>query len=178
MMASPRYNVVFLCTHNSARSIMAECLLNHLGRATFRAYSAGSHPSGQINPDVLHLLRRNGFDTSHLASKSWNDFASPSDIELDFVFTLCDKAAGETCPVWPGQPMTAHWPFPDPDDFQGTEAERRAFIADLMGQIRKRIGIFASLPIASLDRLSLQRKLDEIGETRTREPGSSIGRTK
>jgi len=170
-MSSPRYNVLFLCTHNSARSIMAECLLNHLGAETFRGFSAGSHPSGNINPDVLHLLQRNGFDTSRLYSRSWNAFASPSNIDLDFVFTLCDKAAGETCPVWPSQPITAHWPFPDPDDFEGTAAERSAFIADLMGQIRKRIGIFTSLPIASLDRMSLQRKLDDIGKARTSEPG-------
>jgi protein-tyrosine-phosphatase len=169
MMPTPRYNVLFLCTHNSARSIMAECMLNQEGGETFRAYSAGSHPAGSLNPDVVALLARSGIDMETLYSKSWDEFASPSGIRLDFVFTLCDRAAGETCPVWPGQPMTAHWPFPDPAAFEGTEAARRAFVADLLAQIRRRIGIFVNLPIASLDRLSLQRKLDALGEDRETE---------
>lgn len=169
-MSSPRYNVLFLCTHNSARSIMAECLMNQLGAGTFRGFSAGSDPRGEINPDVLQLLQNNGFDTSRLASKSWDAFSGPSGVTFDFVVTLCDDAADETCPIWPGQPVTAHWPFPDPGDFRGTEAERRAQLAELMGQIRTRIGIFTSLPIASLDRMSLQRKLDEIGDTQPSEP--------
>jgi arsenate reductase len=167
---APRYNVLFLCTHNSARSIMAECILTRIGQGTFRAFSAGAHPSGALNPDVVDLLHRSGFDTTELRSKSWDAFARPGDIDLDFVFTLCDRAAGEPCPVWPGQPMTAHWPFPDPALFQGGEAERRAFIADIFKQIQTRLSIFVNLPIASLDRLSLQRRLDEMAHAPTTQP--------
>lgn len=162
-MTRAPYNVLFLCTHNSARSIMAEAILNQIGGDAFRAYSAGSHPRESVNSDVLDLLARSGVDTATLRSKGWDVFASPSEVSLDFVFTLCDKAAGETCPVWPGQPMTAHWPFPDPADFEGSEAERRAFVADLLGRIRRRLSLFVSLPIASLDRLSLQNRLDRLG---------------
>ncbi len=163
----PRYNILFLCTHNSARSIMAECILNRIGEGTFGAFSAGAHPSGALNQDVVDLLHRSGFDTTELRSKSWDEFASPSDIKMDFVFTLCDRAAAEACPVWPGQPMSAHWPFPDPALFKGSAAERRAFIADVYKQIQQRLSIFVNLPLASLDRLSLQHRLDEMAHAPT-----------
>jgi protein-tyrosine-phosphatase len=163
-MAGRVYEVLFLCTRNSARSIVAECLLNQLGGGRFRAHSAGSWPAGRLQPEVAELLDRSGFDTAGLRSKSWDEFAGGQGPDLDFVFTLCDQAAGETCPVWPGQPMTAHWPFPDPANFEGSEAEKRAFVADIFRQIHTRIGIFVNLPMASLDRLSLQRRLDALGE--------------
>ena len=162
-MADKVYNVLFLCTGNSARSVMAECVLNRIGRGRFKAYSAGSHPAGEINPYTLELLKRFNFDTSSLSSKSWDAFAGEGAPELDFVFTVCDNAAGEVCPVWPGQPMTAHWGFPDPVAFQGTPAETGVFFAEVFGQIQRRLEIFVSLPIASLDKLSLQKRLDEIG---------------
>ncbi len=162
-MSQPVYNVLFLCTRNSARSIIAECLLNKLGEGRFGAHSAGSWPAGALQPAVRELLERSGFDTGTLRSKSWNEYAAPDAPALDFVFTLCDQAAGETCPVWPGQPMTAHWPFPDPAAFEGSEAEKRAFVADVFRQIHNRIGIFVNLPIASLDKLSLQARLDDLG---------------
>lgn len=162
-MADRVYEVLFLCTRNSARSIIAECMLNKLGQGRFRAYSAGSQPAGQLQPEVVELLDRSGFDTAGVRSKSWDTFAGSDGPALDFVFTLCDQLAGERCPVWPGQPMTAHWPFPDPAAFQGSEAEKRAFVADVFRQINQRIGIFVNLPMASLDRLSLQQRLDELG---------------
>lgn len=162
-MSERIFNVLFLCTHNSARSIMAEAILNREGAGRFRAFSAGSHPAGRINPDVLDLLARLNHPVEGLHSKDWATFAGPDAPRLDFAFTVCDAAAGETCPVWPGQPMTAHWGFPDPSQFTGRPAEIRARIADVFRQIHNRIGIFINLPIASLDRLSLQRKLDEIG---------------
>jgi protein-tyrosine-phosphatase len=157
------FNVLFLCTHNSARSIMAECILNRLGEGRFRAFSAGSHPSGTVLPEALNLLEQSGFDTTQVRSKSWETFAGADAPALDFVFTLCDGAASEPCPVWPGQPMTAHWPFPDPSRFEGSEAETRAFVADVFRQIHTRIGIFINLPIASLDRMSLQAEIDRLG---------------
>ena len=162
-MAQPVYNTLFLCTRNSARSIIAECLLNQLGAGRFRAWSAGSYPAGALQPEVADLLARSGFDTGQLRSKNWSEFAAPEGPALDFVFTLCDQAAGEVCPVWPGQPMTAHWPFPDPATFEGSQAEKRAFVADVFRQIHNRIAIFVNLPIASLDRLSLQARLDQMG---------------
>lgn len=162
-MAERAYSVLFLCTRNSARSIMAECLLNRIGAGRFVAYSAGSHPGDGPLPDVVDLLDRSGFDVAQVRSKSWDAFAAPDAAPLDFVFTLCDQAAGETCPVWPGQPMTGHWPFPDPAKASGSKAERRAFVADVMRQINNRLGIFVNLPIASLDRMSLQRRIDELG---------------
>ena len=165
-MATKRYDVLFLCTGNSARSIMAECILERLGQGRFRAFSAGSHPTGRVNPYTIELLRRFNYATDDLRSKDWAEFARPGAPELDFVFTVCDKAAGEACPVWPGQPMTAHWGFPDPAAFDGTEAEKRAGFADVYGQIHNRISIFVSLPIASLDRLSLQQRLDDLGQRR------------
>lgn len=157
------YNVLFLCTGNSARSIMAECILGREGIGRFRAFSAGSHPAGRVNPLVLALLKRENFATDGLRSKSWEEFAMAGAPLLDFVFTVCDDAAGEVCPVWPGQPMTAHWGVPDPATATGSEAERAAFVADVYRMLRNRISIFASLPIAGLDRLTLQRKLEQIG---------------
>jgi protein-tyrosine-phosphatase len=162
-MAARSFDVLFLCTRNSARSIMAECILNQIGGDRFRAFSAGSEPSGQVMPEVAELLTRSGFDVESVRSKGWDRFSGPDAPALDFVFTLCDEAAGETCPVWPGQPMTAHWPFPDPAKLTGGEAERRAAIADIFRQIHTRLGIFVNLPLDTLDRMSLQRRLDQLG---------------
>lgn len=162
-MADRTYNTLFLCTGNSARSLMAEAVLNRLGRGRFTAYSAGSHPAGAINPHARDLLKRFNFDVTELESKSWDVFATPEAPVMDFVFTVCDRAAGEVCPVWPGQPMTAHWSFRDPAAFEGSPAETAAVFAEVFGQIQRRLEIFVSLPIASLDKLSLQRRLDEIG---------------
>ncbi len=161
------YNVLFLCTGNSARSIIAECVLNRAGEGRFRAFSAGSVPRGSVHPYALDLLERQGYPTAGLRSKSWDEFAVPGAPKLDFVFTVCDRAASEACPVWPGQPMTAHWGVPDPAAAEGTEAERRLAFTDALRMLKNRIGVFASLPIAALDRLSLKRKLDEIGREPT-----------
>ncbi len=158
-------NVLFLCTGNSARSIMAEAILNRAGQGRFHAYSAGSQPKGIVHPYSLDLLRKLHYDVSGLRSKSWLEFAQSDSLKLDFVFTVCDNAAGETCPVWPGQPMTAHWGVPDPAAATGTEAEIRYAFADTLRMLTNRIEIFVSLPLVKLDRLSLQRKLDEIGKT-------------
>lgn len=163
-MTEKTYNVLFLCTGNSARSIMAEAILAREGLGRFRAFSAGSHPVGAVNPYALDLLRRNNYPTHMLRSKSWNEFAKPGAPPLDFVFTVCDQAAGEVCPIWPGQPMTAHWGFPDPAKFEGTEAETAAHFAEVFRQIYNRIVLFVALPIASLDKLSLQRRLDTLGQ--------------
>ncbi len=157
------FNVLFLCTANSARSIMAEAILNKIGAGKFRAFSAGSHPKGQINPLALQLLQSLGYDTSGFRSKSWSEFADPGAPLLDFVFTVCDNAAGETCPVWPGQPMTAHWGVPDPALAAGSPAEIALAFKDTYRMLDRRIGIFAALPLHSLDRLSLQKRLREIG---------------
>jgi len=157
------YNVLFLCTANSARSIIAEAILNEVGAGKFRAFSAGSHPRGQINPHALQLLQSLGYDTSGFRSKSWSEFADPGAASLDFVFTVCDNAAGETCPVWPGQPMTAHWGVPDPAEAKGSPAEVALAFKDAYRMLNQRIGLFAALPLRSLDRLSLQNKLREIG---------------
>jgi protein-tyrosine-phosphatase len=159
-------SVLFLCTGNSARSIMAECILNRLGRGKFRAYSAGSQPLGHINPIALNLLRKTNHDVSQLRSKSWDEFAVPGAPKLDFVFTVCDNAAQETCPVWPGQPMSAHWGLPDPAQAEGSEAERAFAFDDCYRMLNQRISIFVNLPIESLSRLSLQRHLDDIGQMR------------
>ena len=162
-MAEERvYNVLFLCTHNSARSVMAECILNREGQGRFRAFSAGSQPSGCINPNVRDLLERLGIPTAGLRSKSWDEFATPDAPHMDFVFTLCDSAADEVCPVWPGHPTTAHWGFPNPSGVQGTDAEKAAFTADVFRQIERRLQAFISLPIHSLDRLVLKRTLDDM----------------
>ena len=159
------YNVLFLCTGNSARSIMGEAILERLGQGRFKAYSAGSHPTGQVNPAAIELLKRFNHPTDNLRSKDWSEFAAEGAPEMDFVFTVCDRAAGEVCPVWPGQPMSAHWPFPDPAEFDGTDSEKHALFADVYGQIHNRVSIFVSLPMRSLDKLSLQKRLDEIGNT-------------
>lgn len=158
------YNVLFLCTHNSARSVIAECILNRLGAGRFRAFSAGSDPSGQIHPYAADMLNKLNYDTSELRSKSWSEFAAPGAPELDFVFTVCDNAANEVCPVWPGQPFTAHWGLPDPSVATGTDTERRLAFADTHRMLNQRIGIFISLPLKSLDSLSLQKRLSEIGK--------------
>lgn len=164
------FNVLFLCTRNSARSIIAECILNRIGEGQFRAFSAGSHPAGELMLEAVDLLARSGFDTDKVRSKSWDEFAAAGAPQLDFVFTLCDEAAGETCPVWPGQPMTAHWPFPDPAKFEGSTAEKHAFVADVFRQINNRLGIFINLPIASLDRMSLQNEIDRLGNATAEAP--------
>ncbi len=157
------FNVLFLCTGNSARSIMAEAILNKLGAGKFRAFSAGSQPKGWLHPEVLRLLQSLGHDASHFRSKSWSEFADPGAPLLDFVFTVCDNAAGEACPVWPGQPMTAHWGVPDPAAAEGTPAEIALAFKDAYRMLNQRIGIFTSLPLRALDQLSLQNKLREIG---------------
>src|SRR5271166_5374191 len=157
------FNVLFLCTGNSARSIMAEAILNKLGQGRFHAHSAGSQPKGQVNPLTLRLLQSLGHDTSGFRSKSWSKFAKPGAPALDFVFTVCDNAAGETCPVWPGQPMTAHWGVPDPAEAKGNPAEIALAFKAAYRMLHQRIGVFAALPIHSLDQLSLQSKLKEIG---------------
>lgn len=156
--------MLFLCTGNSARSIMAEAILNKIGHRKFRAYSAGSQPKGRVNPNAIQLLQNLGYDTSDFRSKSWSEFAKPGAPPLDFVFTVCDNAAGETCPFWPGQPMTAHWGIPDPAAVEGTTAEIALAFKDAYRMLFQRIGIFTSLSIRSLDQLSLQAKLKEIGQ--------------
>jgi arsenate reductase len=169
------FNVLFLCTGNSARSIMAEAILNRAGQGRFRAFSAGSQPKGQVHPYALDLLERLHYDLTGLRSKSWKEFSEPGAPKLDFVFTVCDNAAAETCPVWPGQPMTAHWGIPDPAAATGTEAEVRLAFADALRMLTNRINIFVALPLRSLDQLSLQRRLDAIGRTKDagRDPASA-----
>ena len=163
VMADRPFNALFLCTGNSARSVMAEAILNKLGQGKFRAYSAGSQPKSQVNPNTIQLLRALGYDTSSFRSKSWSEFAKPGAPPLDFVFTVCDNAAGEACPVWPGQPMTAHWGVPDPAEARGSDAEIALAFKDAYRMLFQRIGIFTALPIRGLDKLSLQNKLREIG---------------
>src|SRR5262249_45916296 len=159
------FNVLFLCTGNSARSIMAEVILNRAGQGKFRAFSAGSQPKGEVHPYALHLLERLHYDLTGLRSKSWSEFAAPDAPKLDFVFTFCDTAAAEPCPVWRGQPMTAHWGVPDPAAATGNEAEVRLAFADALRMLSNRINIFVALPLRSLDQLSLQRQLEAIGKT-------------
>lgn len=156
-------NVLFLCTGNSARSIMAEAILNQLGQGKFVAYSAGSQPKGEVNPHALRLLRDLGHGTAGLRSKPWTEFAKPGAPALDFIFTVCDNAAGETCPVWPGQPMTAHWGVPDPAEAKGTPAEIALAFKDAYRMLHQRIAVFAALPLRSLGQLALQARLREIG---------------
>ncbi len=156
-------NVLFLCTHNSARSIIAECVMNRLGMGRFKGYSAGSQPSGRVHPFAIELLRGLNYDTTNLRSKSWHEFTQPGAPELDFVFTVCDNAANEVCPVWPGQPMSAHWGLPDPSAVEGSDAEKHFAFADTHRMLYQRISIFTSLPLSSLDKLSLQHRLNEIG---------------
>jgi protein-tyrosine-phosphatase len=159
------YSVLFLCTGNSARSIMAEAILNKLGAGKLRGYSAGSQPKAQVHPETLQLLRGLGYDTSSFRSKSWHEFAKPGAPALDFVFTVCDNAAGEACPVWPGQPMTAHWGIADPAEAKGNPAAIALAFKNAYRMLFQRIGIFTALPLRSLDRLSLQAKLIEIGRS-------------
>ncbi len=157
------YNVLFLCTGNSARSILAEAILNKDGRGQFRAFSAGSQPKGKVNPCALDLLRASGYDIANIRSKSWAEFAQADTPKLDFVFTVCDNAAGETCPLWPGQPMTAHWGIPDPAAATGSAAEIALAFKDAFHMLRRRIDLFLALPIAKLDSLVLKTRLKEIG---------------
>jgi arsenate reductase len=164
-MAEALFNVLFLCTGNSARSILAEALLNDMGKGRFRAFSAGSHPAGQVNPFALELLEKTHFPVADLRSKAWDEFAQPDAPQLDFVITVCDKAAGEVCPVWPGQPMTAHWGIPDPAAVEGSDdAKRRAFL-DAMNQMQRRISMFVNLPFNALDSMKLQQAVRDIGKT-------------
>lgn len=158
------YNVSFLCTGKSARSILAESILNQRGRGQFRAYSAGSHPAGRVNPFALDLLGRMGLPTEGLRSKSWEEFAAADSVPLDFVFTVCDNAAGEVCPVWPGQPMMAHWGLPDPAAVQGTDADETEAFHQAFRAMERRISVFVSQPIASLDRMALSKRLRDIGK--------------
>ena len=162
-MSDRPFNVLFLCTGNSARSIMAEAILNKVGLGKFHAYSAGSQPNGRVNPNTIQLLESLGYEPSGFRSKSWVEFAKPGAPPLDFVFTVCDNAAGETCPLWPGQPMTAHWGVPDPAGAKGSEAEIGLAFKDAYRMLSQRIGIFTALPIRSLDKLSLQQRLLAIG---------------
>ena len=159
------YNVLFLCTGNSARSILAEAILNRIGEGKFKAFSAGSAPKGAVNPHALALLQRLDYSTAGLRSKSWSEFAETGAPTLDFVFTVCDDAANEVCPVWPGQPMTAHWGVPDPAAVAGAEAEIATAFRDAFHLLERRIELFAILPVKSLDRMSLKRRLDDIGKT-------------
>ncbi|MFN4120211.1 arsenate reductase ArsC [Acidovorax sp.] len=157
------FNVLFICTANSARSIMAEAILNQLGAGRYRAYSAGSHPAGQVNPYAVELLQRNRFHTGDVRSKNWEEFARPDAPAMDFVLTVCDNAAGEVCPVWPGQPMSAHWGVADPAAVQGTEEEKQRAFTEAFITLNRRITIFLSLPFDKLDKLSLQSELRRIG---------------
>jgi protein-tyrosine-phosphatase len=164
-MADRVFNVLFLCTGNSARSILGESLINRLGGGRFKGYSAGSHPKGAVHPLALEFLRRNRFPTEGLRSKDWSEFAARGAPVMDFVFTVCDKAAAEVCPVWPGQPMTAHWGIADPAAAEGTEAERMKAFRRAFLEMERRISLFVSLPMKSLDKLALQRRLEAIGRT-------------
>jgi arsenate reductase len=164
MAASKTYNVLFLCTGNSARSILAEALINRLGEGRFRGFSAGSHPKGAVHPLSLELLESLGYPTAGYRSKGWEEFARPGAPELDFVFTVCDDAAGEVCPVWPGSPVTGHWGVPDPAAVEGDAIARKRVFVSVYRMLEKRIGLFASLRLEELDRLALKRKVDEIGD--------------
>jgi protein-tyrosine-phosphatase len=168
-MADKVHNMLFLCTGNSARSILAECILERAGAGRFAAHSAGSYPTGRVNPHAIELLEQLGHPTENLRSKSWDVFARPGAPVMDFIFTVCDRAAGEVCPIWPGRPVSAHWPFPDPAAFRGPEAETRAHFLEVYRQIEARIGAFLGLPVATLDRLSLKSRLDRIGGTSPQE---------
>ncbi|ODU42116.1 MAG: protein-tyrosine-phosphatase [Thiobacillus sp. SCN 63-374] len=163
-MSESPFNVLFLCTGNSARSILAESLLNALGKGRFRAFSAGSHPGGRVHPFALELLEKNHFPTGELRSKSWDEFAQPAAPQLDFVITVCDNAAGEICPVWPGQPVTAHWGIPDPAAAGGGDEARRHAFVDAMNRLQRRLSMFVSLPFHTLDGMRLQQAVREIGK--------------
>lgn len=168
------YNVLFLCTHNSARSVLAEAIMNRLGAGRFRGFSAGSQPRGQVNPFAIQLLERLNYDTSGIRSKSWDEFAKPEAPRMDFVFTVCDNAANETCPVWPGQPTSAHWGVADPSEVKGSEAEIAAAFADTHRMLYQRISIFTNLPMGELDKMSLQRELDRIGRSAMSLPEKAV----
>jgi protein-tyrosine-phosphatase len=170
-MTKPVYNVLFLCTGNSARSILAEAILNSQGMGRFRAYSAGSYPKGAVNPAAISLLKELDYDTGAFRAKSWDEFAGPGAPELDFIFTVCDNAAGETCPIWPGHPMTAHWGIEDPAAVEG-EGQRQAFW-NAYQQLRRRIELFLALPLESIDELSLRNRLKDIGKAA--DQGSLVG---
>lgn len=163
-MAGPIYNVLFLCTGNSARSVIAEAVMNRLGAGRFKAYSAGSHPKGEVHPMTLELLQSLDYDTGFARSKSWDEYAEPGAPQMDFVFTVCDDAAAEACPVWPGQPLSAHWGLPDPAAVTGTEAEQRFAFADTHRMLSNRISLLVNLPIESIDKYALQSKLEQIGK--------------
>jgi arsenate reductase len=165
-MSKNHMNVLFICTGNSARSIIAESLLNQLGGGKFRAYSAGSHPAGFVHPKALELLERNRFRTTDLRSKNWDEFAGPDAPQMDFVLTVCDKAAGEVCPVWPGQPMSAHWGVEDPAAATGTPAQIEKAFADAFMVLQRRIALFLNLPLEKLERLSLLKELQKIGQVK------------
>jgi protein-tyrosine-phosphatase len=165
-MAERVFNVLFLCTGNSARSILAEAILNGVGTGRFRAFSAGSHPAGKVNPYAIELLRQRDLRASELRSKNWNEFAAPGAPHLDFVFTVCDNAAGETCPIWPGRPVTAHWGIPDPAAVSGSDTEIRKAFSAAFTLLQRRISLFTSLPLARLDALAMQREVDRIGRLR------------
>lgn len=164
MTEANRYNVLFLCTGNSARSIIAEAIMNRVGSHRFNAYSAGSHPRGTVNPHAIELLQRLDYDTAPFRSKPWDEFAQPDSPPLSFVITVCDSAAGEVCPVWPGQPMTAHWGMPDPAAVEGSPAEISLAFAETYRMLNNRISAFANLKMSGLDRLSLQKKVADIGK--------------
>jgi len=163
------YNVLFLCTGNSARSIIAEALINQIGQGRFRGFSAGSHPKGTVNPIALQLLRKMNLPTEGLRSKSWDEFATPDAPPLDFVFTVCDNAAGEVCPYWPGQPVTAHWGVPDPAAVEGSETDKWVAFRDTFRMLDNRIKIFTSLPLETFDRMKLKERLEAIGRAGARE---------
>jgi arsenate reductase len=165
-MTDRKLNVLFLCTGNSARSVLAEVLLNSIAPTRFKAYSAGSQPKGAVNPFALELLEKNRLPTTGLRSKSWGEFAGPGAPQMDFVFTVCDQAAGEVCPVWPGQPITAHWGVDDPAAVEGTDEQKRRAFVRTFTQLQHRLNIFSSLPLEKLDRLGLQKQLDQIGKLR------------
>jgi arsenate reductase len=167
-MTDKTYNVLFLCTGNSARSILAEAILNRVGLGKFKAYSAGSHPKGEVHPFALQLLKSLNYNTDFARSKNWDEFAAPGAPQMDFVFTVCDSAAAETCPVWPGQPMTAHWGLPDPAAAEGTDAEKHLAFDDAYRMLNNRISIFVSLPMTSIDKLALQKRLHDIGRDPTK----------
>jgi arsenate reductase len=158
------YNILILCTGNSARSIMAEALFNTLGAGRFKAYSAGSHPTGKVNPFAIEQVRALGYSVENLRSKSWGEFAQPGAPEMDFVVTVCDNAAGEMCPLWPGQPVTAHWGFPDPAAVEGSDKEKRAAFALALRQIRTRVQLFLNLPLETLDRMAIESRMKAIGQ--------------
>lgn len=162
-MSEKTYNVLFLCTANSARSILAEAILNRVGKGRFTAYSAGSQPRGEVNPYSIRILKSLGYDTSFARSKSWDEFAQPDAPRMDFVFTVCDNAAAETCPVWPGQPMSAHWGVPDPAAATGSDAEIGAAFLDTYRMLERRIGAFVALPLKSIDAIALKKSIKDIG---------------